>query len=308
MTTDAGVDHAQLRHHVRKTFQGTPIIFGAPNHTNTVAIMPFGLGGAALGVLLIPDTDLTPRDGETPDDVAQRILAEGQRPDQAVLVFPHPFDALNGLLSEVQRSMSLYLQHNLIPGETVPEWEESETARINSERHQLRRGARRLLHALAAQNRFETRRAITALRPLCGFTDGSFNQFDEREAAAFGTPAQDRLERDAAQQETNALRDSLCEALGLTWDTVMPDDETLIERVRALRTALDKAEWGATRQGAPMGSMTHHTPGPDIPACPVCGGVHPERGQREFIPAALGHRPDCPFNTLHATTQEARPC
>lgn len=65
---------------------------------------------------------------------------------------------------------------------------------------------------------------------------------------------------------------------------------------------LQKAEWSATRASAPMGSMWHNTPGPQIPACPFCRGVHPEKGKHEFIESALGHRPDCIFRELATTS------
>lgn len=64
---------------------------------------------------------------------------------------------------------------------------------------------------------------------------------------------------------------------------------------KQLRDTLNSIEWSATTEGAPYGSMYHNTPGPKIPTCPVCRGIHPEKGAREFTATALGHRPTCIF-------------
>lgn len=62
---------------------------------------------------------------------------------------------------------------------------------------------------------------------------------------------------------------------------------------------LKRLQWSATTQGAPLGSMaTHSLPGPQIPACPSCGGVHPEKGRNEFQEGALGHRTDCELRDM----------
>lgn len=56
---------------------------------------------------------------------------------------------------------------------------------------------------------------------------------------------------------------------------------------------LQRLEWSASREAAPYGSMVYSRPGPNIPACPSCGGIHPDKGHNEFETQALGHRPDC---------------
>lgn len=88
-----------------------------------------------------------------------------------------------------------------------------------------------------------------------------------------------------------------------SWEFMAQALPLLIEaraQIAAQAEALAAAEWGGTQQGAPYGSMWHNTPGPLIPACPICNGVHPEKGKREFNAEALGHRPTCPFALLGA--------
>ena len=56
---------------------------------------------------------------------------------------------------------------------------------------------------------------------------------------------------------------------------------------------LKAMEWAASHQGAGSGPYGSGGDGPMIPACPCCGGIHPEKGKLEFISSVLGHTKAC---------------
>lgn len=233
LSGDAWVDYQQVKHQAQKHFKGSVLLFGGPDTAHSLTVVPFNLGNRALGLILqnaAPDL----RPGESGQEALQRFMHEGQRDDQVVLLFPHPFDAISGLMNHLMDAMTMFIQRDLQPDETPDEWQLAETARLNAERLQLRRFTRGLLHGLAQQDRDQVRQCIQALRPLCGFTEGSFSPFEARDAAAFGTIEQERRERDAAYRETADLRDGLIDALGLdTSGGVQPDDVEIIAAARA---------------------------------------------------------------------------
>lgn len=57
-------------------------------------------------------------------------------------------------------------------------------------------------------------------------------------------------------------------------------------------------EWGDYRQGMGSGPHGSGNDGPRIPCCPVCRGIHPDEGRREFCKDALGHREHCYLDLL----------
>ncbi|GAQ23953.1 dihydroxy-acid dehydratase, ilvD [Deinococcus grandis] len=248
LSGDAWLDYQQVKQHAQKNFKGSVLLFGGPDTVHSLTVVPFNLGNRALGVILqnaAPDL----RPGESGADAVQRFMQDGQRDDQVVLLFPHPFDAVSGLMNHLMDAMTMFIQRNLQPDETPDEWQLAETARLNADRLQLRRLSRGLLHGLAQQDRDQVRQCIQALRPLCGFTEGSFSQFEARDAAAFGTIEQERREWDAAYRETADLRDSLIDALGLsTRDGAQPDDAEII--AAAARTQGLAEEIAAAREDA----------------------------------------------------------
>ncbi len=63
--------------------------------------------------------------------------------------------------------------------------------------------------------------------------------------------------------------------------------------VEMARDLLSELEWSASTRGAGYGYMGSGNDGPLIPSCPICRGIHPEKGKAEFIRDALGHKSTC---------------
>lgn len=84
--------------------------------------------------------------------------------------------------------------------------------------------------------------------------------------------------------------------IATVWNTPRQDVEekaNLIIAAPELLAACEDVEWSGTQQGMGYGYMGSGGDGPLIPACPSCGGIHPEKGKHEFTKEALGHRKNC---------------
>jgi hypothetical protein len=85
--------------------------------------------------------------------------------------------------------------------------------------------------------------------------------------------------------------------------------DELVTLRSAVMHMLKRLEWASFRQGPGSGYMFSGSNGAWIPACPICGNVHTEKGKGSFIAEARGHKPDCQLQRLlkdHGASRKAR--
>lgn len=165
MTHDSQKEQFQaLTEYVNQTFKGNKIMFGGPDLADGVTVFGFNIGDAALGLLIQPVP--LPADGETSEG-STRLMQEAQRDDQVVLVFPHPFDAISGLLGGLQGALNSYVQEYGDDPEAVAKWEDKAIADIHRQNVVMKRYLRYLVRVFGGEEQYSALK-VSQAAVACG--------------------------------------------------------------------------------------------------------------------------------------------